>query len=92
MGAETPTQVLIFLAAAGAGGAIAGVAALTLFLVGLFTANTVVTVASAFGFLSATRYPRVNLGFGLLTVLVSLSVGLLFLAGREAVLPILVGG
>jgi len=92
VGAETPTQVLIFLAAAGAGGAGAGVAVLTLFLVGLFAANSVVTVGSAFGFLSATRYPRVYLGFGVLTVLVSLGVGLLFLSGREGALPILVGG
>ena len=62
VGAETPTQVLIFLAAAGAGGAGAGVTVLIFFLVGLFAANSVVTVGSAFGFLSATRYPRVYLG------------------------------
>jgi hypothetical protein len=56
--------VLIFLVAAGAGGAGAGIAALIVFLAGLFTANTVVTVGSAFGLLSATRYPRIYLGLG----------------------------
>lgn len=92
VGAETPTQVLVFLAAAGAGGPEAGVAVLSVFLLGLFIANTAITLGSAFGFLSATRHPRVYLGIGAVTAVVSLTVGALFLAGRESALPILLGG
>jgi high-affinity nickel-transport protein len=92
VGAETPTQVLIFLTAAGAGGAGAGIAALIVFLVGLFTANSVVTAGSAFGLVSATRYPRIYLGFGALTAVMSLSIGFLFLSGTEGTLPTLLGG
>ncbi len=92
VGAETPTQVLVFLTAAGAGGPPAGVAVLSVFLVGLFAANTAVTLGSAFGFLSATRHPRVYMGVGAITAVVSLAVGALFLAGGESALPVLLGG
>ena len=55
IGAETPTQVLIFLAAAGAGGTWAGLVTLGMFLVGLFAANTLLAVVSASGYLAAPR-------------------------------------
>ena len=42
IGAETPTQVLIFLAAAGAGGKLVGLTLLGCFLVGLLTSNTLI--------------------------------------------------
>src|SRR5204863_2312574 len=45
IGAETPTQVLIFLTAAGAGGKLAGVALLVCFIMGLLVSNTVVALA-----------------------------------------------
>ena len=44
VGAETPTQILIFTAAAGAGGKAAGIAVLAAFLVGLMTSNSMITV------------------------------------------------
>ena len=49
IGAETPTQVVIFLTAAGAGGPIAGIVILVVFLVGLLSSNTLITFGSAFG-------------------------------------------
>ena len=47
VGAETPTQVLIFLAAAGAGGSGTGLLLLTAFLVGLVLANTIIAATAA---------------------------------------------
>jgi high-affinity nickel-transport protein len=87
VGAETPTQVVIFLAAAEAGGTTAGLAVLITFLVGLFTTNTVITVATAYGFRSADRRRRFQMVLGGVTAVVSLVVGTLFALGQEAVLP-----
>src|SRR5439155_25529673 len=55
VGAETPTQVVIFLAASGAGGVTSGLFVLGVFLVGLFNANSALAIASASGFLAAGR-------------------------------------
>lgn len=92
VGAETPTQVLIFLAAAGAGGPIAGLVVLTVFLLGLILSNSVITLSSAFGFLAASRRFGVYATIGALTGVVSLGIGILFLAGRETMLPAILGG
>jgi len=87
VGAETPTQVVIFLAAAEAGGTTAGFAVLVTFLVGLFTTNTLIAVATAYGFRSADRRRRFQMILGGVTAVVSLVVGTLFALGQEAVLP-----
>lgn len=92
VGAETPTQVVIFLAAAEAGGTAAGMAVLVTFLVGLFTTNTVIAVATAYGFRSADRRRRFQMIVGGVTAVVSLVVGTLFALGQEAVLPGFFGG
>ena len=55
VGAETPTQVVIFLTAAGAGGKFAGVVLLGCFLIGLVSSNSLIAVASTFGLLGATK-------------------------------------
>ena len=55
IGAETPTQILLFLAAARAGGTAIGVALLLCFIVGLLASNTVVALTATFGFLRASR-------------------------------------
>src|SRR5439155_12144273 len=59
IGAETPTQVLIFLTAAGAGGKGTGVLLLICFLMGLLTSNSLLALASTFGYLGATRNFRI---------------------------------
>jgi high-affinity nickel-transport protein len=87
VGAETPTQVLIFIAAAGAGGATVGVAVLLAFIVGLVLSNSLITVGSAFGFLSASRNFAVYAAVGVITALFSLVLGTLFLFGQESLLP-----
>jgi hypothetical protein len=91
VGAETPTQLLIFLTAAGAGGRLAGELVLVAFIVGLLVSNTVITVGSAFGFLRASRNWTLYLIVALLTALFSTVIGLLFLFGKDT-LPALFGG
>ena len=92
VGAETPTQVVIFLTAAGAGGALAGIAILVVFLVGLLASNTLITFGSAFGFVTASKNWTLYVTVAVLTASASLIIGTLFLLGKGAVLPALFGG
>ena len=92
VGAETPTQVVIFLTAAGAGGPLAGVLILVVFLVGLLSSNTLITFGSAFGFVTASKNWNLYVTVAILTATASLVVGTLFLLGKGAVLPALFGG
>jgi cytochrome c biogenesis protein CcdA len=92
IGAETPTQVLIFATAVGAGGKAAGEAVLVAFLVGLLVSNSLITFGSAFGFLRASKNWTVYVTIAVLTGVFSLVIGTLLLFGKETVLPALFGG
>lgn len=92
VGAETPTQVVLFVSAAGVAGATGGVLMLVAFLLGLVATNTAIAVASAFGFLHAERHWRLYVTVAALTGAASLAVGVLFTLGRESVLPAFFGG
>jgi cytochrome c biogenesis protein CcdA len=92
IGAETPTQVIVFAAAAGAGGALAGIFVLSCFLAGLVASNSVVALAATFGFLGAARNFRLYAAISVVTALFSLLVGTLFLLGLSAGLPAMLGG
>ncbi|MGH2710531.1 MAG: hypothetical protein ACRDH9_04925 [Actinomycetota bacterium] len=92
VGAETPTQVLIFIAAAGAGGTAVGVAVLLTFIFGLILANSLITFGSAMGFLSASRNFAVYATVGVVTAVFSLVLGTLFVLGKESVLPAFFAG
>jgi high-affinity nickel-transport protein len=92
IGAETPTQVVLFVTAAGVAGAAGGVAMLVAFLVGLVATNTAIAVASTFGFLHAERHWGLYVGVAVFTGAASLVVGLLFTFGRDSVLPPFFGG
>ncbi len=92
VGAETPTQVVIFLTAAGAGGRAAGILILAVFLLGLLASNTLITMGSAFGFVSASRNWKLYVSIAVITGALSLVIGVLFLVGRGSVLPALFGG
>ena len=92
IGAETPTQILIFTAAAGAGGKAAGIAVLAAFLVGLMTSNSIITVGSAFGFLRASKNFAVYATVAVITGVFSLAIGVLFVLGKDTVLPALFAG
>lgn len=92
VGAETPTQVVVFLAAASAGGVWAGVAVLVVFVLGLVVSNSAITLASVFGFSMASRSQAVQIGFGVFTAAMSIGVGILFLTGYDAILPAFFAG
>lgn len=87
IGAETPTQVVVFLAAASAGGVIAGLAVLFTFVLGLVIANSAITFASVYGFAGSSKRPSVQIGLGLFTAAMSIGIGVLFLVGNDGALP-----
>jgi high-affinity nickel-transport protein len=92
VGAETPTQVLIFLSAAGAGGTGVGILVLLSFIVGLLASNTMITLGSAFGYLRASKNFPIYAGVAIVTGVFSLGIGALFLFGKTTLLPALFGG
>jgi high-affinity nickel-transport protein len=92
VGAETPTQIVIFLAAAGAGGRAVGEAVLAAFIVGLLTSNSLITFGSALGFLKASENWKIYVSVAVVTAVFSLVMGTLFLFGKGAVLPAILGG
>jgi high-affinity nickel-transport protein len=90
VGAETPTQVVLFLTAARVSGTAGAITLLGLFVAGIFVSNTFIAAGSSYGFLNArTSFRRyavlavVNAGF-------SAVVGAIFLAGGS--LPAILGG
>ena len=92
VGAETPTQVLVFAAAAQATSRPTSVAILVCFLVGLVLSNTLVAAASTFGFLGVLRRPWVAGTLAAVTAVFSLVIGSLLLVGAGSVLPPIFGG
>ena len=87
VGAETPTQILIFLAVAGAGSKVAGEIVLGAFLVGLLSSNSLITFGSSIGYLRASENWRVYATVAVMTATFSLVIGSLFLLGRGTLLP-----
>jgi len=92
VGAETPTQVLIFLAAAGTGGLTAGVAVLAAFIVGLLASNSLITATSAFGYMTVSKNFAIYATVAVLTGVFSLVIGTIFVLGKTTLLPALFGG
>lgn len=84
LGAETPSQLLIFLLAANLGGVDKGFLGLGMFLVGLLAMNTLMTASATglFGF--STRAPKFQYAITALTAAYSLTVGSIFLLGSSA--------
>jgi len=87
LGAETPSQLMIFLLAANLGGIGKGFVGLAMFIAGLLVMNTVMTASAVglFGF--SSRLPRFQLIVTVLTAVYSLAVGALFLFGSSGLLP-----
>lgn len=92
IGAETPTQLLVFAAAANAGGRGASLAILICFVTGLVAANTLVAAATTLGFAGVLRHRVVAAGLAAVTAAFSLTLGTLLLTGRSGVLPELFAG
>jgi ABC-type nickel/cobalt efflux system permease component RcnA len=92
VGAETPTQVLVFAAAANASGQPTSIALLVCFIVGLLASNTLVAAASTLGLRRLLAHRYVGLGLAVVTATFSLVVGSLLLTGHASALPPILGG
>jgi len=87
LGAETPSQLLIFLLAANLGGLGKGFLGLGMFLAGLLAMNTLMTACAAGLFGVSTRMQKFQYAVTSATAVYSLIVGAIFLFGASAFLP-----
>ncbi len=92
IGAETPTQILLFVSAAGIGGSLIGFLLVFIFVLGLFLSNTAIILISATGYIGVHNHPYLRLILGFITAFFSLVVGSLFLLNKASFLPALLGG
>jgi high-affinity nickel permease len=91
LGAETPTQILLFLMAANLGGTGTGLLGLLTFIVGLLIMNTLMCASAAGIFSSTLAHPSALKVLTLVTSAYSIVVGSIFLLGSAAKLPSLTG-
>lgn len=91
LGAETPTQLMLFLLAASLGGTILGLLGLLSFAVGLVVMNAVMTAALSGIFGVGVWHPKFYRWVALAGAVYSLAVGIIFLIGASDRLPPLNG-
>jgi len=87
LGAETPSQLLLFLLAANLGGTSRGFLGLLCFIAGLLIMNTLMTASASGIFLSSRYRPRLQLLVTSLTAAYSFVIGTIFLLGVNDKLP-----
>ncbi|MGI8773869.1 MAG: hypothetical protein ACR2KQ_02460 [Actinomycetota bacterium] len=92
VGAETPTQILLFATAAGMAGHLGGTVLLGAFVLGLFVGNTILAIVSTMGSITGRRTPIAHAFMAGVTASLSLYVGTLYLLGRDDLLPGPFGG
>src|SRR5215475_10278923 len=81
LGAETPSQLLLFLLAANLGGTSRGFFGLLCFIAGLLVMNTLMTASASGIFASSTRRPHLQTFITSLTAAYSFIIGAIFLLG-----------
>jgi hypothetical protein len=81
IGAETPTQVLLFATAAGVGTTLYGIGVLAAFVGGMLVSNAIVAVAFLAGTRIGLRLPLVYGTFAVAIAVFSVAVGISYLAG-----------
>lgn len=91
IGAETATQAALFLAAAGAGGKVLGSILLITFVTGLVISNSIITIATLFGFQTVRRNNVALRIAGGAVALFSFVLGVLFVLGQGTLLPSIIG-
>jgi high-affinity nickel permease len=87
LGAETPSQLALFLLAANLGGVGKGVAGMLMFIVGLLIMNTLMTASACGLFHVSAMRPGVMRFFMGATAVYSFVVGCIFLVGSAGHLP-----
>lgn len=90
LGAETPSQLLLFLLAANLGGTSRGFLGLLCFIAGLLVMNTIMTASASGIFASSKHRPRLQMFVTSLTAAYSFVIGTIFLFGMSDKLPALV--
>lgn len=89
LGAETPSQLLLFLLAANLGGTSRGFFGLICFITGLLVMNTLMTASASGIFISIKQRPRLQALVTSLTAAYSFIIGTIFLLGASDKLPTL---
>ncbi len=89
LGAETPSQLLLFLLAAQLGGTARGLLGLLCFVVGLLAMNTLMTASAGGVFASSRNLPRLQNIATSIAVAYSFVIGAIFLFGVSDKLPAL---
>lgn len=87
LGAETPSQLMLFLLAANLGGTSRGFYGLLSFIAGLLVMNTLMTASASGIFAGSKHRPRLQRIVTSLTVAYSFVVGTVFLLGASDKLP-----
>ncbi len=87
LGAETPSQLALFLLAANLGGVAKGIGGMAMFLAGLLVMNTLMTASACGLFHGSAPHPKVMRFFVGLTAVYSFVVGCVFLLGSSGRLP-----
>jgi high-affinity nickel-transport protein len=87
IGAETASQAILIAAVGGAASAGLGVPMLFAFIIGLVISNTIIVVLTATGFVASQHKTRIYVAVGVLTGILSLWIGFVFLFQAEAALP-----
>jgi high-affinity nickel permease len=89
LGAETPSQVMLFLLAADLGGTSRGFLGLLSFIAGLLIMNTLMTATASGIFATSIHRPRIQTLVTSLTAAYSFIIGAIFLLGASDRLPTL---
>ena len=92
VGAETPSQLLLFTAAAGVAGTLGSVALVGAFVVGLLLGNSILALVTTAGFTAGRGMPLLYMGLAGTTAFVSIYVGGAYLFERADMLPSFLGG
>jgi hypothetical protein len=87
LGAETPSQLALFLLAANLGGIAKGIGGMAMFLAGLLVMNSLMTASACGLFHGSAPHPKVMRFFVGLTAVYSFVVGWVFLLGSSGRLP-----
>jgi len=87
LGAETPSQLLLFLLAANLGGTGRGFLGLLCFIAGLLTMNTAMTASASGIFAGSVARPKLQTFVTSLAAVYSFAIGIVFLLGTSDRLP-----
>ena len=87
LGAETPSQLMLFLLTASLGGTAKGFMGLAAFALGLIAMNTLMTASLGGIFGASSHRPRLCRGVAWAGAIYSVAVGVVFLLGSSAKLP-----